>query len=447
MFKKILIAGRGEIALRIIRACRELGVQTVAIYSEADAASLPVRYADESVCVGPADSALSYLNVARIISAAEITHAEAIHPGYGFLAEQSHFAEICKSSEIKFIGPSSKSMELIGNKINARHLMQELNIPTVPGSDGEVDEKRALDVAEEIGYPVVIKAAAGGGGKGMRVVYSRDEMERAFRQAKAESGAAFGNDAVYVEKFLAYPRHIEVQILADEEGGVVHIGERDCSIQRRYQKVVEESPAPVFDPTLRKTLAQAALKIVKKSGYVNAGTVEFLVDQSGAFYCIEMNARIQVEHPVSEMVSGIDLIKEQIQIAAGHPLRFTQRQIKLQGCSMECRINAEDPMTFVPSPGMITEFYMPGGPGVRVDSAYTDQSVISPYYDSLIAKLIVHAPTRMEAIMKMRGALAECVVKGVNTTLPLHRQIFEDPDFVRGEYSTHFLERFFPPLP
>lgn len=443
MFKKILIANRGEIALRVIRACRELGIQTVAIHSEADAASLHVRLADESVCVGPADATLSYRNIPNILSAAEITGAEAIHPGYGFLAENSHFAEVCESAGIKFIGPFPECISLMGDKAKARETMMRKGVPVIPGSEGKVtNEKEATEIAKKIGYPVIVKAVAGGGGRGMRVVHKQEDLAKSLQTAQMEAKTAFGDDGVYIEKYFIDPRHIEVQVLADEKGKVIYLGERDCSIQRRHQKLIEESPSPVVDDRLRRELGRAALDAVSASHYVNAGTVEFLLDKDHNFYFIEMNTRIQVEHPITEMVSGIDLVKEQIKIAAGRSLEFKQSQVKLRGHSFECRINAEDPEKFTPSPGTITSFHLPGGPGVRVDSAIYLNGVVTPYYDSLIAKLIVHAGTRDEAIAKMRGALSEFVVEGIKTTLPLHKRVFDDPAFIKGRFSTNFLERF-----
>lgn len=443
MFKKILIANRGEIALRVLRACRELGIQTVAIHSEADAASLHVRFADESVCVGPADATLSYRNIPNILSAAEITGAEAIHPGYGFLAENSHFAEVCESAGIKFIGPFPECISLMGDKAKARETMMKKGIPVIPGSEGKVaNEKDAIETAKKIGYPVIIKAVAGGGGRGMRVVHRQEDLAKSLQTAQLEAKTAFGDDGVYIEKYFIDPRHIEVQVLADEKGKVIYLGERDCSIQRRHQKLIEESPSPVVDDRLRRELGRAALEAVSASHYVNAGTVEFLLDKDHNFYFIEMNTRIQVEHPITEMVSGIDLVKEQIKIAAGRSLEYKQSQIKLKGHSFECRINAEDPEKFTPCPGTITSYHLPGGPGIRVDSGIYLNGVVTPYYDSLIAKLIVHAGTRDEAIAKMRGALSEFVVEGIKTTLPLHKRVFEDPAFIKGRFSTNFLERF-----
>ncbi len=443
MFRKILIANRGEIAFRIIRACRELGVQTVAIHSEADADSLHVRFADESVCIGPADPAQSYRNIPNILSAAEITGAEAVHPGYGFLAENAHFADVCESAGIKFIGPLPECISAMGDKAKARDLMAKNGVPIIPGSEGIItEENEGIEVARKIGYPVIIKAVAGGGGRGMRVVHHETDFASAFHAAQSEAGAAFGNDGVYLEKFFIEPRHIEIQILADDKGKMIYFPERDCSIQRRHQKLVEESPSPVVDDRLRRELGKAANAAVTASRYVNAGTVEFLLDRDHNFYFIEMNTRIQVEHPISECVTGIDLVKEQIKIAAGKPLSIKQSQVKLHGHSFECRINAESPETFRPCPGAITAFHVPGGPGIRVDSASYMGSVITPYYDSLVAKLIVHDQTRAEAIAKMNGALSEFVIEGIETTLPLHKKIFEDPGFIKGRFSTTFLDHF-----
>ena len=442
MFRKVLIANRGEIALRIIRALRELGVLSVAVHSEADAASLHVRFADEAVCIGPPDPANSYRNIPNILSAAEITGAEAIHPGYGFLAENSHFADVCESAGIKFIGPFPECISLMGDKAKARALMAKHGVPIIPGSEGIVaSEEAGREIARKIGYPVIIKAVAGGGGRGMRVVMEERAFSHAFQAAKTETKAAFGSDAVYIERFFLEPRHIEVQVIADEKGRMIYLPERDCSIQRRHQKLVEESPSPVVDERLRRELGRAAAGAVAASHYVNAGTVEFLLDRDHNFYFIEMNTRIQVEHPISECVTGIDIVKEQIKIAAGRPLGLKQSQVKLNGHSIECRINAESPETFTPSPGTITAFHVPGGPGIRVDSASYMGSVITPYYDSLIAKLIVHAGDRDEAIAKMRGALTEFVVEGIATTLPLYKRIFNDPTFMKGRFTTNYLEQ------
>lgn len=443
MFRKVLIANRGEIALRVIRACRELGVRTVAIYSEADVASLHVRFADESVCVGPADPALSYRNIPNILSAAEITGAEAIHPGYGFLAENSHFADVCESAGIKFIGPFPECISLMGDKAKARNIMMKQGVPIIPGSEGQIKhEDEGIAVARKIGYPVIVKAVAGGGGRGMRVIHEESSFVTSFHEAQSEAKSAFGNDGVYVEKFFIEPRHIEIQVLADEKGKMVYFPERDCSIQRRHQKLIEESPSPVVDERLRRELGRAATGAVAASNYVNAGTVEFLLDRDHNFYFIEMNTRIQVEHPITECVTGIDLIQEQIKIASGKPLGLKQSQIKLNGHCFECRINAESPETFIPSPGTINAYHVPGGPGIRVDSASYMGSVITPYYDSLIAKLIVHSGSREGSISKMKGALSEFVVEGIQTSLPLHKQIFENPTFIKGRFSTSFIDRF-----
>lgn len=444
MFKKILIANRGEIAVRVIRACKELGIRSVAVHSEADADSLHVRLADEHLCIGPADPALSYRNIPNILSAAEITASEAIHPGYGFLAENAHFAEVCESIGVKFIGPTSENIATMGDKSKAREIMTRQGLPVLPGSEGEIaSEQEAAAVAAKIGYPVIIKASAGGGGRGMRVVNKEDELAHAFQAARAEAAAAFGDQGVYVERFFLEPRHIEVQILADERGRTISLGERDCSIQRRYQKLIEESPSPAVDDRLRRELGRVAVEAAQAIRYRNVGTVEFLLDKDRRFFFMEMNTRIQVEHPITEEVTGIDLIKEQIKIAAGMSLAWKQQDVKVNGHSIECRINAECPDKFTPCPGRITRFHAPGGPGVRIDTALETGSEISSHYDSLIAKLIVHGQTREEALVRMRRALEECVVEGVKTTLPLHRRIFEDPDFQKGRFSTSFLERFF----
>jgi len=443
VFKKILVANRSEIAVRIIQACRELGIKTVAVYSEADAQALHVRLADEHLCIGPADAALSYRNIPNILSAAEITGAEAIHPGYGFLAENAHFAEVCQSVGIKFIGPTSENIAMMGDKAKAREIMVKKGIPVMPGSQGVIsEEKEALEAAKRIGYPVIIKATAGGGGRGMRVVTQEEDFMSAFQTAQAEAKTAFGDSGVYLEKYFLEPRHIEVQILADEKGRTVYLGERDCSIQRRHQKLIEESPSPAVGEALRREMGIMAVEVVRSVNYCNVGTVEFLLDKDLRFYFMEMNTRIQVEHPVTEMVTGIDLIKEQIKIAAGQPLEFRQNDIKLRGHSIECRINAECPDTFTPSPGTITTFRPPGGPGVRVDSAVMSDSVVPPYYDSLIAKLIVHAENRDAAIARMRRALDEFVVEGIKTTIPLYKRIFDDPVFQKGRISTGYLEKF-----
>ncbi|HEX9020981.1 MAG TPA: acetyl-CoA carboxylase biotin carboxylase subunit [Nitrospirota bacterium] len=443
MFKKILIANRGEIALRVIRACKELGIKTVAVHSTADANSLHVRFADESVCIGPPKSADSYLNVPSIISAAEITDTEAIHPGYGFLAENASFAEVCNSTGLRFIGPSPESIKLMGDKARARETAQKAGVPVLPGSDGVVtEESSAIEIARELGFPVIVKAAAGGGGKGMRVVMDEPEFANAFVMAQAEALAAFSNADVYIEKYILQPRHVEIQLIADEKGNVVYLGERECSIQRRHQKLIEEAPSVIVDEGLRKQMGEMAVAIAKAVRYRNAGTIEFLMDENRKFYFMEMNTRIQVEHPVTEMVTGVDLVKEQIRVAAGLPLSFAQKDIRIRGHSLECRINAECPDKFTPSPGTITAFNPPGGPGVRVETAAYTQYVIPPYYDSMIAKLIVHADTRAEAIVRMRRALGEFIIEGVKTTIPMHQKILDDPDFQRGDISTKFMERY-----
>jgi acetyl-CoA carboxylase biotin carboxylase subunit len=446
LFKKILIANRGEIALRIIRTCKELGIKTVAVYSEADRYSLHVRFADEAVCIGPGPSKESYLNIPRIIAAAEITNAEAIHPGYGFLAENAMFAEICESSGIKFIGPTPDAIEAMGDKALAKETMRKAGVPVIPGSDGVVETlEQAREIANEIGYPIMLKAAAGGGGKGMRMVRNNEELENAWQTARAEAEAAFGNPAVYIEKFIEKPRHIEIQILADEHGNVIHLGERDCSIQRRHQKLIEESPSPIVTPELREAMGQAAVKGAKSVKYRNAGTIEFLVDKDGNFYFMEMNTRIQVEHPVTEMVYGIDIVREQIRIASGEKLGIKQKQIKPNGHAIECRINAEDPFNgFRPSPGKITALHFPGGFGVRVDSHIYQEYVVPPYYDSMIAKLIVHAKNRDEAIARMLRALDEFVIEGIHTTVPFHIKILNSPQFRSGvDYDTKYIDTSF----
>lgn len=443
MFRKILIANRGEIALRIIRTCKELGIKTVAVYSEADRYSLHVKFADEAVCIGPGPSKESYLNIPRIIAAAEITNAEAIHPGYGFLAENAMFAEICESSGIKFIGPTPDAIEAMGDKSLAKETMRKAGVPVIPGSEGVVETlEEAREIANEIGYPIMLKASAGGGGKGMRMVNKEDELENAWQTARAEAEAAFGNPSLYIEKFIEKPRHVEIQILADEHGKVIHLGERDCSIQRRHQKLIEESPSPIITPELREAMGQAAIKGAKSVKYRNAGTIEFLVDKDGNFYFMEMNTRIQVEHPVTEMVYGIDIVKEQIRIAAGEKLNIKQSQLKPNGHAIECRINAEDPYHgFRPSPGKITALHFPGGYGVRIDSHIYQEYVVPPYYDSLLAKLIVHAKTRDEAIARMLRALEEFVIEGVHTTIPFHIKLLNSPEFRGGvDYDTKFVD-------
>lgn len=442
MFQKVLVANRGEIALRVIRACKELGLATVAIYSEADRESLHVRYADEAICVGPAPSSRSYLNIPNIISAASLTGVDAIHPGYGFLSENAHFVEICETHGIKFIGPNSTAIEQMGEKATAKQTMKAAQVPVIPGSDGAVpDEKTAMEVAEAIGYPVIIKASAGGGGRGIRAVFEPSELVNAFRTASMEAEAAFGNGQIYMEKLIEEPRHIEVQILMDEYGNGVYLGERDCSMQRRRQKVLEESPSPVVTPAMRREIGEAALKGAKSVNYSSAGTVEFLLDKHGKFYFMEMNTRIQVEHPVTEMVTGLDLIKEQIRIAAGEKLTLRQEDVKIQGHAIECRINAEDPSkNFMPSPGHIQFYQPPGGPGIRVDGCAYSGYTIPPFYDSMVAKLIAWGADREEAIARMTRALEEFEIFGIHTTIPFHQEVMANPYFRRGEVTTKFIE-------
>jgi acetyl-CoA carboxylase biotin carboxylase subunit len=442
MFRKILIANRGEIALRILTACKELGVRTVGIYSEADRNALHVRFADEAICIGPPRSTESYLNIPSVISAAEIANVDAIHPGYGFLSENANFAEVCEASHITFIGPSPDSIRLMGEKDKARQEMAAAGVPIIPGSAGIVpDEHAAREIAAEIGYPLIVKAAEGGGGRGMRVVREKDELISAFQTARSEAEQAFGSPNVYIEKLIERPRHIEFQVLGDRHGNVMHLGERECSIQRRHQKLLEESPSTVVDAKTRKKIGDQIVKALQKIGYSSAGTVEFLREDSGKLYFIEMNARIQVEHPVTEMVTGIDLVKSQIRVAAGENLADVVGPVEFRGHAIECRINAEDPETFTPSAGRITAFRVPGGPGIRVDTAAYSDAVIPPYYDSLIAKIIAHGRDRAEAIARMRGALGGFVVEGIKTTIPLQKRILADPHFVAGNFDTHFLER------
>jgi len=444
VFNKVLIANRGEIALRIIRACKELGVKTVAVYSEADAESLHVHLADESVCIGRASSKESYLNIPAIISAAEITDAEAIHPGYGFLAENAHFAEVCASCQIKFIGPKPEVMRLMGDKVAAIRTAKKAGTPTTPGSDGPVlDGKQALEVAKRIKYPVIIKASAGGGGRGMRIAHTDISLTQAFQTCRAEAEAAFGNPEVYIEKYIEEPRHIEVQILGDEYGHIVHLGERDCTIQRSHQKLIEEAPSQVLSARQRKRIGKYALKLAKQVKYTSAGTIEFLMDKHSDFYFMEMNTRVQVEHPVTELIMGVDIIKEQIKIAAGERLSITKDILEPRGHAIECRINAENPDdNFRPSPGTITTYHVPGGPGVRVDTHLYQGYKVPPYYDSMLAKIIVHSPNGNEAIRRMIRALDELVVEGVHTTTGFLKTILESESFRRGDYSTHFVEKF-----
>ncbi|UPO79957.1 acetyl-CoA carboxylase biotin carboxylase subunit [Parasaccharibacter sp. TMW 2.1888] len=442
MFSKILIANRGEIALRVLRACREMGIKTVAVHSTADADAMHVRLADEAVCIGPPSSRDSYLNVAAILSAATITGAEAIHPGYGFLSENAEFAETVEEHGIAFIGPTAEHIRMMGDKITAKTTMEALGVPLVPGSDGalrSLDEAR--EVAARVGYPVLIKAAAGGGGRGMKVAQTADELEEAWSVARTEARAAFGNDEVYLEKYLDKPRHIELQIMGDTHGNVVHFGERDCSLQRRHQKLLEEAGSPVITPEQRNEIGKTVTDALSRMGYRNAGTLEFLY-QDGQFCFIEMNTRLQVEHPVTEMVCDVDLVREQIRVAAGEKLSYRQEDIVMNGHAIECRINAEDPETFAPNPGTVKVFHAPGGLGVRMDSALFAGYRVPPYYDSMIAKLIVHAPTRALAISRMQRALTECVVEGVKTVIPLHQKILNDPEFRKGEYTIHWLENF-----
>jgi len=444
MFQRILVANRGEIALRIIRACKDLGIEAVAIYSEADRGAPYLDLADEALCIGPASAADSYLNIPRIIAAAEIADVQAIHPGYGFLSENAKFAEVCRTCKIEFIGPPHEAMERLGNKNQARRLAKEAKVPVVPGSEGLItSEDEALGKAHEIGYPVLIKAAAGGGGRGMRVASNDGSLKTGLNAARQEALSAFKDGSVYLEKYIEQPRHVEVQILGDQHGNVVHLWERDCSLQRRHQKLVEESPAPNLPDKVREAICAAAVKLVRTAGYANAGTCEFLVDKNHSFYFIEVNARIQVEHPVTELVTGLDLVKEQIRIAAGMPLPFRQKEIVHRGCAIECRINAEDPDAgFRPSPGVIKRWQTPGGPWVRLDSHVVAGYRVPPNYDSLLAKLLVHQPTRPEAIATMRRALAEFVVEGVHTTIPLHRTIFSHSSFIAGQVDTTFVERY-----
>jgi acetyl-CoA carboxylase biotin carboxylase subunit len=445
VFKKILIANRGEIALRVIYACRELGIKTVAVYSEADADSLHVRFADQDVCIGPARSMDSYLNVPAIISAAEITGADAIHPGYGFLSESAYLAEVCEACHIKFIGPDPNVIRLMGDKARARRAMKKAGVPILPGSDGPVDsEEKAFKIAKDLGYPVIIKAVAGGGGRGMRVVKSGAELGTSLKTAQREAEAAFGVGDVYVEKYVENPRHIEVQVLGDHHGQVVHLGERECSIQRRHQKLIEEAPSPALTEKMRRRIGSTVVDAARAVQYTNAGTFEFLLDSTGSFYFLEVNTRLQVEHPVTEFITGVDMVKEQIRIAAGERLSFKQGDVTFRGHAIECRINAEDPVTFVPSPGTIRAFSVPGGPGVRVDTYAHTECIVPPHYDSLIAKIITYGGDRQEAIARMRRALEMTVIEGIKTSIPLQLRIIAEPDFIAGRMHTHFMERFIP---
>lgn len=445
MFKKVLIANRGEIAIRIIRACKELGIKTVAVYSTQDENALHTVFADEAVCIGPPSSSQSYLNTARIISAAEITGADAIHPGYGFLAENSDFAEMCTSCNIVFIGPSPEVIRRMGDKSEAKNSMLSAGVPVIPGSTGVVKtDEEAYRIAAEFGYPVILKAVAGGGGKGMRIVREEKNLENNFMMARAEAEASFGNPDLYIEKYIESPRHIEIQLLGDKYGNMVYLGERECSIQRRHQKLIEESPSPIVDEKLRKTMGEAAVKGALHVGYFSAGTIEFLVDADRNFYFMEMNTRIQVEHPVTEMIYNVDLIKEQLLIAADEHLKIRQYQLKPNGHAIECRINAEDPANnFIPSPGEVTSFYQPGGPGTRVDTHIYSSYQIPPFYDSLIAKLIVWGKDRQEAISRLRRALDEFVIEGIKTTIPFHKYVIMTPEFLSGTFDTHFIEKIY----
>ena len=441
--RKILIANRGEIACRIIWTCQEMGIRTVAVYSQADRDSLHVRFADEHICIGPAPSAQSYLNIPAIISAAEIFNADAIHPGYGFLAESAYFAEICEACNIKFIGPRPEVIRLMGDKVEARRAMKEAGVPILPGSPEPLEsEEEALALAREIGFPVIVKASAGGGGRGMRIVRTESELGPALETASNEAAAAFKNGDVYIERYIERPRHVEIQVLADEYGECIHLGERECTIQRRHQKLLEEAPSPVLSAELREKMGEAAVSACKRIGYSSAGTFEFLLDEDDSFYFMEMNTRIQVEHPVTEMVTLADIVRNQIRIAAGDPLGYVQSDLQIVGHAIECRVNAEHPETFAPSPGKITAFYAPGGPGVRVDTAAYEGYTVPPFYDSMIAKVIVHARTRELAIARMRRALGAMVIEGINTTIPLQLRIMDDPRFQSGKFSTKFMEEF-----
>lgn len=441
MLEKVLIANRGEIALRILRACKALGIQTVAVYSKADADLMHVRLADEAICIGPAGAAQSYLHAPAIISAAEVSNADAIHPGYGFLAENADFAEQVEQSGFIFIGPRSETIRLMGDKVSAKDAMKASNVPTVPGSDGPLpdDPDEMIEIGRQVGYPVIIKAAAGGGGRGMRVVHNEAALVNSVQITKSEALAAFGSDVVYMEKYLQRPRHVEIQVIADGNGNAIHLGDRDCSLQRRHQKVIEEAPAPGIDPKARADVAEACIKACNEIGYRGAGTFEFLYEDGG-FYFIEMNTRVQVEHPVSELITGVDIVREQLRIAGGMPLSVTQDQVTFTGHALECRINAEDPQTFMPSPGRITTFHAPGGPGVRMDSHIYDGYTVPPFYDSLIAKVISYGEDRDQAMARMRQALDELVIEGISTNTQLHRELVRDPSFMAGGVSIHYLE-------
>ncbi|MEW9671876.1 acetyl-CoA carboxylase biotin carboxylase subunit [Ammoniphilus sp. 3BR4] len=444
MFKKVLIANRGEIAVRIIRACREMGIATVAVYSEADRQALHVKLADEAYCIGPVASKNSYLNITNLMSVATLTGADAIHPGYGFLAENADFAEICAACDIKFIGPDAEAIQKMGAKAVARETMKKAGVPTVPGTEGLIEDLGdSVMVARDIGYPVIVKATAGGGGKGMRVARDEEELVKSIRQAQKEAETAFGNSGVYLEKYLEEPRHVEIQIMADKHGNVAYLGERDCSIQRRHQKLVEEAPSPALDQELREQMGLAAIKAAQAVHYHGAGTVEFLLDKHGEFYFMEMNTRIQVEHPVTELITGIDLIKEQIAVAAGYPLSFSQEDVKINGWAIECRINAENPdRNFMPSPGRVEMYLPPGGFGVRIDSAVYPGYEISPFYDSMVAKVIVWGKDRQDAIQRMKRALGEFVIEGISTTIPFHQRLLEHEKFIDGDFNTKFLENY-----
>ena len=444
--KKVLVANRGEIAIRVMRTCKELGLGTVAVYSEADRSALHTRFADEAYCVGPAPSRESYLVIDNILEAAKKSGADAIHPGYGFLSESAYLAEICEACNIRFIGPGPQAIRLMGDKSRAKKAMAKAGVPIVPGSNGIVeDEEKAVRIARDIGFPVILKASAGGGGRGMRIVRQAADVAQSYRAAQAEAQAAFGVPDVYIEKYVEAPRHIEIQVMADSKGNVVHLGERECSIQRRHQKVIEEAPSVVVSEKLRRRMGKTAVEAAAAVQYVSAGTIEFLLDKDGSFYFMEMNTRIQVEHGVTELVTSRDLVKEQINVASGQPLSFSQKEVALEGHALECRINAEDPVSFVPSPGTIRHFFQPGGPGVRVDTFAHEGCEISPYYDSMIAKLMTHGRTRDEAIARMKRSLDVMVVEGIRTNIPMHRRILDDPDFVAGRFDTRFMERFLPP--